>query len=528
MHNALKCDLDAPVKITSTLLFVPLYSALSTTVYALSLSEAPIQQVTLYPNSAKIERSIPVKAGEHLVTFDGLPANFDISQLQYQTSNIDVNAVSHQDSALNKPAGQESHQLKNEIKLLETQISAQRAIIQAAELQNKFLTNLTTGSGTKVRNQAYDAFIAIDAATQQKKELEQRHRELQQDLNAIGDHQFNQRSLKFYVQAAQKGEIKISYIVPYARWQPIYKAELNSAQKQITLTRMAMLSQKTGEDWNNVKLVLSTAQPQGQVRQVTPEPWSVNYYEPTPIIRPAPVPMAAYAMTKERKSIEMDNTVEVEAAAPQFPEFEANELNYSAEFRTDTKTSLASSQQQIYLPLKTEQFPVALSVWVIPRQSPQATINAELSTLDNNWPSGMVKLYRDGDYIGQRAWNNSPDEKLNMNFGVDEQIQVKVVDLVDKKNMMGKTQAETLQKQQYVIQNLHNYPVQVSLFDAVPQSRQSQLSTQSSYSIKPSTTTWQGQPNINQWIIALAPQQKFELQLEHLFKYPSKGHTSGF
>lgn len=514
------------MRVISALLFIPLYSVVSTNGYALSLSEAPIQQVTLYPNSAKIERSIPVKAGEQLVSLNGLPANFDIGQLQYQTINIDVNAVSHQDSALNKPAGQESRQLKNEIKQLETQISAQNAIIQAAELQNKFLTNLNAGSGTTVRQQAYDAYLAIDTATQRKKELQQRHQELQQDLNAIGDHQFNQRSLKFYVQAAQKGEIKLSYIVPYARWQPVYKAELNSAQKQITLTRMAMLSQKTGEDWHNVKLILSTTQPQGQVRQVTPEPWSVNYNEPMPT-PPVPAPSAAYSVAYDKKRMR-DNTVEVEAVAPQFPEFEASELNYSAEFRADTKTSLASSQQQIYLPLKTEHFPVALSVWVIPRQSPQAIINAELATLNNNWPSGMIKLYRDGDYIGQRAWNNSQDEKLNMNFGVDEQIQVKVVDLLDKKNPLNRTQTETLQKQQYVIQNLHNYPVQVRLFDAVPQSRQSQLTTQSSYSIQPSSSTWQGQPNINQWAIPLAPQQKFELQIEHLFKYPSKGRTSGF
>lgn len=511
------------MKITSILLFIPFYSVITTTCYALSLNDAPIQQVTLYPNSAKIERSIPVKAGESLVTLEGLPANFDISQLQYQTVNIDVNAVSHQDSALNKPSGQASRLLRNELEQLKKQISAQQAIIQAAELQNKFLMNLNTGSGKNVREQAYDAFISIDAATQRKSDLEQRYQELQKDLNAIGDHQFDQRSLKFYVQASQKGEIKLSYMIPHARWQAVYKAELNSTRQQITLTRMAMLSQKTGEDWNQVKLILSTTQPQRQVQQISPNPWSVNYYEPQSTGGSQPRLYAeASSPAQEMKEIRQDN------AAPQFPQFEENELSYSAEFRADTKTSLASSQQQIYLPLKTEQFPVTLSTWAIPRQSTQATINAEFSSLGSNWPTGMVKLYRDGDYIGQRAWNNSQDEKMNINFGVDEQVQVKVIDLIDKKNVISRAQAATDQKQQYVIQNLHNMPVQVRLFDAVPQSQNSKLTTQSSYSINPAANTWQGQPNINQWNIALAPQQQFELQIEHQFKYPSKGSTSGF
>ena len=55
--------------------------------FALSLADAPIQQVTLYPTAAKIERSIPVKAGERIVTLEGLAANFDANQMQFQTAN---------------------------------------------------------------------------------------------------------------------------------------------------------------------------------------------------------------------------------------------------------------------------------------------------------------------------------------------------------------------------------------------------------------------------------------------------------
>ena len=154
-------------------------------------------------------------------------------------------------------------------------------------------------------------------------------------------------------------------------------------------------------------------------------------------------------------------------------------------------------------------------------------MNAEIPKLDNNWPSGIVKLYRDGDYIGQRNWSNSSADTVQMNFGQDEQVQVNITDLNDIHNP-ARSQSETQQKQRYTIQNLHNYPVDLTVFEAEPQSRNSKLTAQTRYSIEPSATSWNGQPNINQWNIQLQPKQKFELNIQHDFKYPSKGSTSGF
>lgn len=96
----------------------------------------------------KLNAALKWNPGEQPVSLQGLAANFDINQLQYQTSGIDVNAVSHTDSA-DKPAGNESARLKTEIEQVRDQISAQNAIIQSAELQNKFLTNITKGSARK-------------------------------------------------------------------------------------------------------------------------------------------------------------------------------------------------------------------------------------------------------------------------------------------------------------------------------------------------------------------------------------------
>src|SRR5262245_57959115 len=58
------------------------------------------------------------------------------------------------------------------------------------------------------------------------------------------------------------GTIRLNYLVDNASWQPQYKLRADKGAKdQVTLEYLAGVIQNTGEDWSNVKLALSTAQP---------------------------------------------------------------------------------------------------------------------------------------------------------------------------------------------------------------------------------------------------------------------------
>ncbi len=496
--------------------------------WALNIKDVPIQHVTVYPNGALIERQVPVRAGEKLITLEGLPANFDIAALKVQSQNIDVTAVTHLDSALNKPSGRESAQLKQHIKQLEQQIAKLSAQIQAAELQNKFLGNVTTGNASTVRQQAYDAFLTISNASQEKQELEQRLAELNQDLAQIGDHQFNQRSLQLHTLAPQNGQITLAYQVPYATWRPSYKSELNSRTQQMTLTRMAMIAQKTGEDWDNVQITLSTNTPKGVVQQVEPSTWLVDYDEPNhdkaPVVEVAPVPSPIAPMAAKMSYADR-------GAAPAFPQFEPVQQTYSTQFTTTTRTSIPSSSQQISLPLDQQNLNAQLTAWVIPQQrADRAFLSVETDRVTGDWPSGLMKLYRDGDYIGQRQWQNPTGDKMHFNFGEDEQLQVTVKNLPQKRNDAGSfsKSVQTTQSKQYLVKNHHQQAVDLIVFESLPQSQNSALKVSSQFSQQPTQTSWEGTEGIYQWRQQLAPQQSFDLNIEYQFKHPSEGYASGF
>jgi uncharacterized protein (TIGR02231 family) len=58
------------------------------------------------------------------------------------------------------------------------------------------------------------------------------------------------------------GTIRLNYLVDNASWNPQYKLRADKAGKeQVTLEYLAGIVQNTGEEWPNVRLVLSTAQP---------------------------------------------------------------------------------------------------------------------------------------------------------------------------------------------------------------------------------------------------------------------------
>ncbi|MEV4945701.1 mucoidy inhibitor MuiA family protein [Streptomyces sp. NPDC053755] len=58
-------------------------------------------------------------------------------------------------------------------------------------------------------------------------------------------------------EAAGPAELRLSHLTPCALWRPAYRAVLNGGA--LTLETDAMVWQRTGEDWSDVRLTLSTA-----------------------------------------------------------------------------------------------------------------------------------------------------------------------------------------------------------------------------------------------------------------------------
>lgn len=60
---------------------------------------------------------------------------------------------------------------------------------------------------------------------------------------------------------APAGKVRLNYLVNGASWKPQYKFRAGKPKEPVQLEYLAAVAQNTGEDWTNVQVVLSTAQP---------------------------------------------------------------------------------------------------------------------------------------------------------------------------------------------------------------------------------------------------------------------------
>ncbi len=84
-------------------------------------------------------------------------------------------------------------------------------------------------------------------------------------------------------ESATSGQISCNYIVRNAGWYPIYDLRVKELNTDIDFTYKSMVYQKTGIDWKNVTLKLSTGDPEKSSTAPELYPWRLyaqnNYYK---------------------------------------------------------------------------------------------------------------------------------------------------------------------------------------------------------------------------------------------------------
>ncbi|SFU71334.1 conserved hypothetical protein [Pustulibacterium marinum] len=78
----------------------------------------------------------------------------------------------------------------------------------------------------------------------------------------------------------QKLTLKLIYNVANAGWFPVYDLKTNATEENLDIYFKAHVYQDTGEDWNHVKVVLSTADPNMNTQMPTIKPHYLNFTNP--------------------------------------------------------------------------------------------------------------------------------------------------------------------------------------------------------------------------------------------------------
>lgn len=275
--------------------------------------DAPIKKVTVYPGQAKIARvvQLDLKAGDRSVLIDNLPLSLDVSSLRASAKGVDgitLLGFNHRDEHHTQSSRKNVAELEAEIRDFEqNDLQRIKDRIASFEEQKKLLSLITKGAGEQASDnverggldvsqwEAAFRFIgdrqleANDSIRLAKAELlvsTNHHRNLNAQLSSIRTvRQWTTRvaQIDLHLETAGSVTVTLEYMISGAGWTPLYDARLSSDNSDVQLDYFAEVKQRTGEDWNDVELTLSTVVPSHTAGPAELDPWYLQVFAMAPV-----------------------------------------------------------------------------------------------------------------------------------------------------------------------------------------------------------------------------------------------------
>ena len=283
-----------------TILFI--LSMLAIQIPALAAQEtevtSDISEVTVYLSGAQVTRTktLDIPAGRSLVKFINLSPFIDSKSISVFTKGdltlLSVN-LQHNFLALQTPS-KKTEELTKTKQEIEQKIRTERAYLEVLDEELNFLKvnssigGANTGTSLTALKEA-NLWFSEKIATVKLKQIERQstleklHEELQKIENQLSSPE-NQREfptgeILATVEAKNpvKATFEIKYIVSNAGWTPSYDIKIKNIEMPAELVYKANIHQSTQEEWKNVRLRLSSSDPNTSSSYREPDPYFLNY-----------------------------------------------------------------------------------------------------------------------------------------------------------------------------------------------------------------------------------------------------------
>ncbi len=498
--------------------------------------ESRIERVTVQLDRAQVVRAaeITLRQGEQQLVFADLPPSLQRSSLRLTTEVPGVaigRPVLREVEAL-EPINPTTRRITATLERLERQRRIERDAVAVQELLLEVLRSSLTitapvdvspgddvpGILGVIETRAKQALQQIRRAEQEIDRLDAEIDLQERRLARLGDVRMQHFELSVTVRSdrSQRASFELAYTVEQAGFRPLIEAALDVPDGSVRLAALAELSQQSGEDWENVKLALSTAT--ARWRTAAPElgSWYIDV-EPE-----RPEPLLAQRMQSD--------------AAPAFAEaagIVVDDAAFDVVYRLEEPQSVASDGAVHQLDLALLDAPARLLWRTVPALDESAYLTAAF-TYDGTTallPSPVL-LSRDGQPVGEgQLAGLLPDTDVELGFGVDPLVRVERRLVTDQRALSGLIGSTRRHERRYVIEatNGRAEPIELEVIDRLPISRDARITVELlAGTTPPSTTDVADAPGVLAWTRTLAPGQTLRLTFGYAIRHPAELNITGF
>ena len=240
-----------------------------------------IDKVVVYPNSALVTREVEVPDGNGLIELivNPMPSQIVASTMYSEgAEGLRVLTTRYATRVVAEDTSVERRKLEAEMEkylVIGSKITSDIGTIQ----KNTELLTRVEGIAEKGEKRTGEEVLTIikyvveQRGERAKEMVEAMERKrvndiqltlLQRKMAELGQGSSRQEREAVIVvdrETGKGGHIRLNYLVSSVTWRPEYKVRAGKATEDVQVDYLANLTQNTGEDWNQCKITLSTAQP---------------------------------------------------------------------------------------------------------------------------------------------------------------------------------------------------------------------------------------------------------------------------
>lgn len=505
-----------------------------------------ITNVTVFLNQAQVMRvaKVSLPAGVTHLVFDRVSPFINLNSIQVKTeSNVTLLSVSQRNNYLNADERplfvmeleDTLHALNNQVDLLAVK---KEALLLEKEVINSNKRIGGENSGVRIEDLEDALFLyrkrtlEIGEELLKLKEAERKLQVIRNKFQAQLDQYVNNAGSATEIVVTVKTlgpvsatKLEWSYLVTNASWQPFYDVRVKDTKSQLQLVSKAYITQATGEDWKNVVLKLSTANPNesGTKPELQPNYLSLVVY---PRVYGWTGSAEKMDVMQEEKVSKVPIKKEADLAnSPGIAGVQHSEIN--VEFAVASAYSIPSDNNPHQVDLTVSNLDAVYAYGAVPRLDKDAFVTAKVSGNDLvNQVSGEANVYFDGTFVGKTYINGTTSDSLLISLGRDKRIQIQRTLLKDfsSKTFSGSSVKET-NTWEISLRNTRKEPLLIIVEDQVP------VSTEKDIEVKltnAGTATYDEVTGKLTWIIRLEPEQSQAVKFSFEVKYPKGKHVSSY
>jgi uncharacterized protein (TIGR02231 family) len=483
-------------------------------------ADTTITAVTVFTDGARVTRAgvTDVQPGVRPVVIASLPESADPSSVRVAVrgEGLALLNVEVQRRVATLPRQESVARLRADVERWRDAVSELGDADEAERAGLGFLGHLSEAAATSLARAlssgraGYDELAGMAghlststaAALGRRREIAARKRVAQQELDAALERLagaqepgepvvFTEVSVLLEAEAATAADIELTYHVAGASWQPLYDLVLDG--EKLSVSYLAEITQRTGEDWPEVTLVLSTTR-QG-LSQVLPElsPWYIGRPQPPRVYaakaRSALEPMAAAAPSLDESSGWVAQSAAIGGARP-----EAKVLT-AAPSRSESGAGLVYTVARPLAvpsdggPHKTlvakSEVDASLDYLTVPVLAAEAYLRATVTNGPLLLLPGQARIFHGQQFVGETRLDSvAPGEEFEVQLGVDDQIKVerKLRRRTTGKAVLGSTRTVDI-AYEITVENHRDRKATVSVHDHIP------VSTDGDIKVRPRETT---------------------------------------